>query len=72
MRVNGTNLRTYQEGPPCRARKEPAESAEEQSVGGSEAGPMDLAFEDVELVAECENLDLEGGLGLPAADEEIE
>ncbi len=33
---------------------------------------MDLAFEDAELVAEGQDLDLECGLCLPAADEEIE
>jgi hypothetical protein len=33
---------------------------------------MDLAFDDAELVAEGENLDLECGFGLPAEDKEIE
>jgi hypothetical protein len=33
---------------------------------------MDLAFEDAELVAEGENLDLECGFGLSAEDKEIE
>ncbi len=33
---------------------------------------MDLAFEDAELVAEGENLDLERGFGLPAEDKEVE
>lgn len=31
-----------QEGPPRRTGKEPAESAEKQAVGGSEARPVDL------------------------------
>ena len=61
-----------QEGSPRRTGKEPAESAEKQTVGGSEAGPLDLAFQDAELVAECQNLDLECGFGLPAEDEEVE
>jgi hypothetical protein len=52
-------IRADQEGPPGPTREEPAEGAEEQAVGGSVAGPMDLAFEDAELVAEGENLDLE-------------
>ncbi len=52
-------------------REKPAESAEEQAVGRLEAGPMDLAFEDAELVAEGENLDLKTGCGcgLPPAGE---
>jgi len=33
---------------------------------------MDLAFEDAELVAEGENLDLKCGFGLPAEDKEVE
>lgn len=33
---------------------------------------MDLAFEDTELVAEGENLDLERGFGLPAEEKEVE
>ena len=33
---------------------------------------MDLAFQDAELVAEDENLDLKCGLGLPAENEEAE
>jgi hypothetical protein len=33
---------------------------------------MELAFEDAELVAEGENLDLERGFGLPAEDKEVE
>ena len=37
-----------------------------------QAGPADLAFEDAELMAECKNLDLERGIGLPGEDEEIE
>ena len=41
-------------------------------VGGVEARPMDLPFEDAELVTEGENLDLERGPGFPAADEQIE
>ena len=50
---------------------EPAE-IEKQAVGWLEAGPMDLAFEDAELVAEGQNLDLERGFGLPAEDKEVE
>ena len=65
-------LRADQEGPPGRTRENPAESAEEQAVGRLEAGPMDLAFEDAELVAEGENLDLKCGFRLPAEDKEIE
>ena len=65
-------LRADQKGPPGRPEEEPAEGAEEQAVGRLEAGPMDLAFEDAELVAECENLDLKCGFGLPAENEEIE
>lgn len=45
---------------------------EEQAVGRSEAGPMDLAFKDAELVAQSENLDLKCGFGLPAEDKEVE
>jgi hypothetical protein len=48
-----------QEGPPGRAREEAAEGAEQQAVAGLEAGSTDLAFEDAELVAEGEDLDLE-------------
>jgi hypothetical protein len=33
---------------------------------------MDLAFEDAELVAEGENLDLKCGFRFPAVDKEIE
>jgi hypothetical protein len=33
---------------------------------------MDLAFEDADLVAEGQNLDLECGFGLPAEDKEVE
>jgi len=33
---------------------------------------MDMAFEDAELVAEGENLDLKCGFGLPAEDKEVE
>jgi hypothetical protein len=65
-------LRADQEGPPRRAREEAAESAEQQTVAGLEAGSTDLAFEDTELVAKGEDLDLEGGFGLPAEDEEFE
>ena len=46
-------------------RGEPAESAEEQTVAGSEVGADHLAFEDAELVAEYENLDLGCSFGLP-------
>ena len=63
---------TDQEGPPRRPAKEPAESAEKQTVGGSETGPLDLSFQDAELVAECQNLDLECSFGLPAEDKEVE
>ena len=55
-----------------RTEEEPAEGAEEQAVARPEARPMDLAFEDAELVAEGENLDLKCGFGLPAEDKEIE
>ncbi len=65
-------LRADQEGPPGRTREEAAEGAEEQAVGRLEAGPMDLAFKDTELVAEGQNLDLECGFGLPAEDKEVE
>jgi hypothetical protein len=61
-----------QEGPPGRARKHAAEGAQEQAVGRPEARPMDLAFEDAELVAEGKNLDLECGFGLSAENKEIE
>jgi len=61
-----------QEAPPGRTREEPAEGAEEQAVVRLEAGPMDLAFENTELVAEGENLDLKRGFGLPAEDKEVE
>src|SRR5215471_20713125 len=44
-------LRADQEGPPGRTRKHAAEGAEEQAVGRLEAGQMDMAFEDAELVA---------------------
>ena len=63
-------LGTDQKGPPGRTREEPAEGAEEQAVGRFVAGPMDLAFEDAELVGQ--NLDLECGFGLPAKDKEVE
>ena len=43
-----------------------------QPVGGLEAGSTDLTFEDAELVAEGEHLDLERGVGLPAEDQEVE
>ena len=65
-------LRADQKGPPGRTEEEPAEGAEEQAVRRLEAGPMDLAFEDAELVAKGENLDLKCGFGLPAEDKEIE
>jgi hypothetical protein len=65
-------LRADQEGPPGRARKDAAEGAEQQAVGGLEARSMDLAFEDTELVTEGENLDLERGLALPAEAEQID
>jgi len=63
-------LRADQEGLPGRTAEEPAEGAEEQAVGRLEAGPMDLAFEDAELMAKGENLDLK--CGLLAEDKEIE
>jgi hypothetical protein len=46
--------------------------AEEQPVGRLEAGPTQLAFEDGELVAEGQNLDLECGFGLPAEDKKVQ
>ncbi len=46
--------------------------AEEQPVGRLEAGRTQLAFEDGELVAEGQNLDLECGFGLPAEDKKVQ
>src|SRR5262249_51820938 len=65
-------LRADQEGSPGRTRKHAAEGAQKQTVSWLEAGPMDLAFEDAELVAEGENLDLKCGIGLVAVDKEVE
>jgi hypothetical protein len=65
-------LRADQEGPRGRARKDAAEGAEQQAVGGLEARSMDLPFEDTELLTEGENLDLERGLALAAEDEQID
>jgi hypothetical protein len=55
-------LRADQEGPPGRTRQETTEGGEDQPVAVPEAGPTDLSLEDAELMAEGENLDLEGGL----------
>src|SRR6516225_9451169 len=65
-------LRADQERPPTRAREEAAQGAEQQAVVGLEVRPADLAFEDAELVAKGENLDLERGFSLPVEDEEVE
>ena len=47
-----------QEGPPGRAREDPAESGEDQAIGWPEAGQTNLALKDMELLTEGENLDL--------------
>lgn len=66
------SLRADQEGGPSEPREDLAQGGEEQTVTGLKARPADLAFQDTELMAEGENLDLEVGLGLLALDQEVE
>ena len=53
-RVDG--LRADQKSGPGWTRPGPAQGAEQDAVGGLPARAADLAFEDVELVAECQHL----------------
>ncbi len=66
------SLRGNKKGGPSRPRKDPAQGGEEQTVTRLKVRPVELAFEDAELMAEGQNLDPELGLGLPALDEELE
>jgi len=65
-------LRADQEGPPDRTGKETAKGGEDQPVAVPEARPTDVALEDADLMAEGENLDLEGGLAPLAKEEELD
>jgi len=66
------SLRADQEGGPSGPWEDLAQGGEEQTVTGLEARPADLAFQDAELMAEGENLDLKIGLGPLALDQELE
>jgi hypothetical protein len=49
-----------------------AQQCEQRTIGGAELGPLDLAAQHLELVAQDRDLDVLGMLGLEATKQEAE